>query len=305
MQDKLIVMDIDRPKASSFEYRFLEIADFAGNNGDGLFNLVGMTGVQRDDHVDLYLVNNRPSFDVTTGGLLEHAEVGGNSTIELFSAHLSDGEAKHIKTFANSQIATPNNIAPTGDGSFYFTNDHGLSKVGVGHHLSPFRKTGDISYCDARSCRPVGTGHSFPNGLALALDGLLYVPSSFSGNIKVYSTSSDGAIVQVDTIKLPYPLDNLSVDANGDIWVPGLPRVQETLASFDNPLGPTPAATIFRIHKTSAGKYVVDKILEDSKGEVLPGATAVIHDVGTGRLFVSGVVSPFITVCEPSKAGAS
>lgn len=45
----------------------------------------------------------------------------------------------------------------------------------------------------------------------------------------------------------------------------------------------------------------VKKVLEDWEGEVLPGATAVVHDAKTGRVFLSGVVSPFVTVCEPVK----
>lgn len=42
-------------------------------------------------------------------------------------------------------------------------------------------------------------------------------------------------------------------------------------------------------------------MLEDRDGSVLPAAMAVVHDIETGRLFLSKAVSLFITVCEPMK----
>ena len=43
----------------------------------------------------------------------------------------------------------------------------------------------------------------------------------------------------------------------------------------------------------------MEKLLEDT-GIVLPGANAVMRDVLTVLLFLSGVVSSSITVCEPA-----
>ena len=41
--------------------------------------------------------------------------------------------------------------------------------------------------------------------------------------------------------------------------------------------------------KVSKGEegWKVEKVLEDGKGEILPVATTVVHDVKTGRLFLS------------------
>ena len=207
---------------------------------------------------------------------------------------------QHVQTFVNRHhIVTPNNIATQGDGSFYITNDHGLNKVGLAHKTSPFLHNGDVAYCNQDGCSQVDAGHAFPNGLAFGKDGLLYVPSSFSGDLRVYETTSNGAINKVGQVKIPYPLDNLSLDANGDLWVAGLPDISRTLAGFDNPLGPAPPSTVFRIHKKADGKYEVDKVLEDAEGQVLPATTTAVHDAKTGRIFLSSVISPFITVCEP------
>jgi hypothetical protein len=64
-------------------------------------------------------------------------------------------------------------------------------------------------------------------------------------------------------------------------------------------------ATVFRIRKVkSAGQedkleYEVKKVIEDKEAEVINGATTVVHDVKSGRLFLGGAVAPFIVICEP------
>ena len=46
-------------------------------------------------------------------------------------------------------------------------------------------------------------------------------------------------------------------------------------------------------------EHVVEKVIEDREGKVLPAASTVVHDVKTGNLWLSGFASKFITVCEP------
>ena len=85
------------------------------------------------------------------------------------------------------------------------------------------------------------------------------------------------------------------------------------LGMFDNPYGPTGPSAVSRLRKTET-EYQIEKVVEDKYGEVLPGTTTAVHDAKSGRLFLSsvcfaevvsillilitGVISPFITVCE-------
>lgn len=309
MKDKVIALNIDEPRGDSFVYRTLRTSGYDGVNGDGTLSLVAISGLDHEDHIDLYMNNNRPSVSPVTGELLNKEDIGANATIELFrlnNARATD-TMNHIKTFSHSQIATPNNIAPTELGSFYFTNDHGINKAGIWHQLSPVLKSGDVSICSAEGdCKRVDSGFAFPNGLVLGRqDGLLYVPSTMSGTITVYGTIDD-KMKRADEIHVGYPLDNLSEDANGDYWVAAIPKLDALLSTFDDPFGDArPGATVFRVRsrrKQGRRGYEIRKMLEDSEGEVLPGATTVIHDAETERLFLSGVVSPFITVCEKAAA---
>jgi hypothetical protein len=136
----------------------------------------------------------------------------------------------------------------------------------------------------------------FPNGLARGFDGLYYVPSSTDGQVRVYALDTDDMLQLVDTIHTGMPIDNISPDARGDLYVPGFPSFLQTLKSMSDPRNIDAPATIFRIRKTvdadadgiRSVDYRVEKVLEDKEGKVVSGATTVRHDVKTGRLFIGG-----------------
>lgn len=97
------------------------------------------------------------------------------------------------------------------------------------------------------------------------------------------------------------PVDNLSIDEEGTIFVPGFPDIGAVFKSLANPGASGIPSTIFAITRVAAGsqpRYQVTKILEDKEGRTLPSTTTVIHDIHTGRLFLGGVASPFMTVCQ-------
>lgn len=145
-----------------------------------------------------------------------------------------------------------------------------------------------MSYCDANGdCKLATPAGKFPNGLLRGQDGLIYVPSASFGGIAVYEVQADKTLRKVDQIKHDYPIDNLYQDANGDLFLPSMPKGAATLRSFDDPFGPAPPAAVWRVRKVG-GKYVSEKIIEDARGEALPGTTTAVHDAQTGRLFLSG-----------------
>ncbi|SMR42780.1 unnamed protein product [Zymoseptoria tritici ST99CH_1E4] len=309
LNDAIIAMDIDKPKGDSFSYQTLKTPGFGGVNGDGRLHLVGFTArdvkpKDGDKHTtEFYLVNAKPFVDSETGALLDNAKVGPNMTIESFVMQQGSTELKHVKTFHDQHITTPNNIAidhVDGQPAFFFTNDHGTATHGIKHSLAPLIAEGNIGYCSGTTCRVLSSSWKFPNGLLRGRDDRLYVPSAWVGGIKVFKVNVDRSLEQVSYIDIDYPLDNLSQDVNGDIWAAGIPKALKIFAAFDDPLHVVSPATIFRIRRGLDG-WEVKKVLEDANGEMLPGATTAIHDVKTGRIFVSGVTAPFITVCDPAK----
>ncbi|KPI37197.1 uncharacterized protein AB675_1591 [Cyphellophora attinorum] len=348
--DQVVVMSLDTPHPQdpqSFDYRILDFGDYTNAIGEKQLNLLGMTGrTLKDGTINLYFVSQAPTFDLTTQVPTDQAVTGHNATIEAFSMSPDSSTLKHLYTFYNpTNITTPNNVAVRPDDSIVITNDHGPYRSGLGHTLSTVLGTGSIAHCipppDKNSIAPCSLiakseRHHFPNGLHVSpKDTLLYVPSSLTGEVSVYSspfryenipqngfrpfkdadhlhnTTQEHPIHKVGSIPLNMPLDNISEDSDGVMLVAGfpkLPQVEEHLKESTPIDGRSIAATILEIRRVGEpGKgfgmpkreWTVKKILEDPKGEILPMTTTAVRDAKTGRLFIMGVVSPWIAVCDP------
>lgn len=177
--------------------------------------------------------------------------------------------------------------------------------------LSPILGTGNIAFCSMNQstpCEIVSTGHSYPNGLLWSrFDRQIHLPSSGAGNIKAFKTQVNGSLELTQDIWLPYPLDNLSEDQNGDLWVAAIPKfIPDFLGHTSSPLTTFPPSSVFKISRSSNGTYTkVEKVLEDRDGEVMPGTTTAVHDVTTGRLFLGGklrepdlIIQSTLTICQ-------
>ena len=158
--------------------------------------------------------------------------------------------------------------------------------------IQPLYKT----YLDKALSLLPKTKLKFPNGLTRGFDGLYYVPSSVDGQIRVYTLTKDNKLQLIDSIHTGMPLDNISPDAKGDLYVPGFPSLMGTTKAMKDPRNLDSPSTVFRIRKTvdvgpdgvRSVDYRVEKVLEDREGKVISGATTVRHDVKTGRLFIGG-----------------
>lgn len=146
--------------------------------------------------------------------------------------------------------------------------------------------TANVHYCEANApCKQVAGNLKFPNGL-VRKDDMLYVPDSVTGTLYIYRILPNKDLQKVDEVKLGYGLDNASVDENGDIWVAAFPVTAAIFAAYEDPHGARTPSAVMRVREID-GKHVVDKVIEDADGEVLPAVTTVVHDVKTGRLFLS------------------
>jgi arylesterase/paraoxonase len=150
-----------------------------------------------------------------------------------------------------------------------------------------------------------------PNGLVRAQDGIIYVPSTTGGTIDIFSIDQDHTFRKLDTLRT-LPIDNLSIDRNGDIYAAALPQVWKWVRSSKMPFDINPGSTVLRIrrdeklyngkrkhshHEGYDGKYLIETVMEDD-GTVLPGATTAVHDAETGTIFLGGAVAPYITICQ-------
>ena len=124
-----------------------------------------------------------------------------------------------------------------------------------------------------------------------------------------FSGKQPPSLQDVDSIKVPLPIDNLSIDKNGDIFAATFPKLFILEKSFSHPYDINPPCAVFKVatipkrderegrDSASGNSYDVVKIMEDD-GKVLPGSTVAVHDAETGRFFLGGVIAPYIAICE-------
>ncbi|TVY75620.1 Serum paraoxonase/arylesterase [Lachnellula suecica] len=285
---RVSVLDIDEPGQDGlYGLRQLQVVGYKGSRNDGTLDTIGFD-VERvgDGALRLWMVNMQPPGNETHQPV-DAAKVGANVTVELFEVDRSRQSMVHVKTFVHDAIATPNKPAAVGEGAFLVTNDKS-TKFGLRRRLDAVLGGGSVAYCNSTSCHiAADRGFAFPNGMIKGADGLYYVPNILTNKISVMQLGPDLMLKEVDVIRVGMPVDNLSLDADGDIWASGFPKALEMAASMLDPFNVSPKSTIWRIRKGVEG-YEVRKMVEDRDAVAISGATTTVHDTLTGRLFIGG-----------------
>jgi hypothetical protein len=141
------------------------------------------------------------------------------------------------------------------------------------------------------------------NGIAYDTNGYYYVANSASGLITVHKLVNK-ELIQVESIDTGYPMDNLWLDADGNLIAAAIADSIAFVKSSMNPYSVVAPATVLAINDIAKqlkihGKNVkVSKLVEDRDTKSLPSSTVAVHDVKGHKLFLAGVFSPFITICE-------
>jgi hypothetical protein len=132
LTDRIAVLDTRGKGPLRDRIQWLSVENFSGINGDGTLNLHGLD-IRPDPNTDtlhILLNNHRPPIDPVTGELLDATVIGANSTIEQFITRVGSSSMRHVHTYADPLIQTPNRVAWVNDHAFLFTNDHS-AKVGL------------------------------------------------------------------------------------------------------------------------------------------------------------------------------
>ncbi|KAJ5932394.1 hypothetical protein N7516_006883 [Penicillium verrucosum] len=299
--DHIAVLNIDQP-GSDGQYGLHKLK-FGGYLDD--LDLHGFDVHSIEGRLRFWLINHRPPVDPTTGEFLDPRAVGANSTIEIFELDSASETLEYVKTIASDAIISPNNLAVDKDGlGFVITNDRN-AKVGTFAELGMLIGGGSLTYCrsDTGNCHVAANkGFSFPNGIVHE-NGLYYVAHSVSGIVTVHKLVGD-QLIQVDKISTGYPIDNVSLDADGNLLAAAFPDSIEFVKSMEDPYRVVAPATVLAVRgiatqlKARNGNCEVSKLVEDRDAKWLPSSTVVVQDVKSHRLFLGGILSPFITICE-------
>lgn len=131
-KDRIAILDTRGPGPIASRLKWASTIGYTGAGGGTSLDLHGLdifVGPGDDPMLKLLLINHRPPVSPETHEIVDATTTGANSTIEVFEAKIGDPVLRHIKTYHEDTIQTPNRVAWLNRYDFVFTNDKS-SKVG-------------------------------------------------------------------------------------------------------------------------------------------------------------------------------
>ncbi|USP82527.1 hypothetical protein yc1106_09801 [Curvularia clavata] len=177
-------------------------------------------------------------FDVATSTLyvINHSRNSGN-IIEVFQVSVEDATAKYIQTFKHKLIYSPNSIHSLGDGKMLITNDHYIGAL-ASRLLSTVETFagipgGSVVYVDINNASHTRKlAHlGFANGIAMLDSKTVAVASTSKPAVQLYTFDPDTVVLETtEYIRIPFFVDNLSVDSAGKLLMAGHPFAPALMA---------------------------------------------------------------------------
>jgi len=220
---------------------------------------------------------------------------GGKERIERFRLFNND-TFLHQRTFTDSLIVSANDLVAIDTNRFYVANDS-RSRNKFARSVDVFfqNATGYIVYYDGQKGYQVSENMSFPNGIAIdAFRNYLYVSETLGGNILQLRIGQEGYKLQPITKEyISQGLDNLSWDAQGNLWVTCQPNLMAVNRFMQNPTTLVP----FEVYQIQTqGDLLVPNLILRHTGEQLAGASVAL--TYTNQLIIGSVCQSRIWVCR-------
>lgn len=125
-KDRIGILDTRASGSIESRLKWMTTLGYTDAEGGRALDLHGMdvwVGPGNDPMLKILLNNHRPYVDETTLRPLDATKLGANSTIEAFSAKLGDTVLRHVKTYADETIQTPNRVQWIDQYTFVWSND--------------------------------------------------------------------------------------------------------------------------------------------------------------------------------------
>lgn len=278
-----MAISIDQPRKDGLlKMQKLRLNGYGSGPGDGNLDLVGFDVEEVDSYTKrFWLLNQRPFYDAK--GKIDSKKIGSNTTVDVYELQRGKKEMRHIGTSWSPTLHSATKIAFTGANNFAVSNVRS-SPGGLRRKLDLVLGGGSLVYYDDWLDRYTTTSKKFPIAGAMVRgpDDQIYAPSLVDDKVRVFQLQDDRTFHRAHAIPMGVPIAGLSVDSRGDMWAVGRSKYDLT--------GLSSQSSIYRIRQVEPRtlRFVVEKILEDGKGEALKAASVARHDPKTKRLFIAG-----------------
>ena len=218
----------------------------------------------------------------------------GTHSVDIFDVKIApDGQVMLGETgsIQGGQLVSPNAIAALDGSRFYITNDH-TSASAFGRMLDDdlVLPRANILYFDGTFFRVVAQGLAFPSGAVLSPDGkYLYVTESYNRRLSTFERQPlSGNLEIANTLDIPSNLDNVRLDAAGNLWIGSHPKAFAMAAYRADPAKPAPSE-IFKVTLADGLPQGATVIYTNLGNEIGASSVATV----TGHRLLIG--SPFDT----------
>lgn len=243
-----------------------------------------------DESPDRLFVVNHPN---EADGRLEAGSV--TSQIEIFD--ITETGLQYRKSFMPNENFSMNDVAATGPESFYASVDRGSTS-----NLGRMAETW-LRLARAGVAAPVGDkahqvldGLTYANGVALSGDGkTLFVSETTGHRLIAYAVGADGGLAEIASVKLESGLDNITVAADGSLWIAAHPKLFAFLAHAKDGSKRSPSE-IYRV-PFDGEKFGAPESLYLNDGDPISGASVAVP-YGDGGFLIGSVFDPRILDCQ-------
>jgi len=236
--------------------------------------------LSENNQVSLFVVNHR--------GAEEHA-------VEIFDYH--DSTLVHRESIRGELMTSPNDVVAIEPRRFYVTNDHGNTSA-LGRTLEEYLQLARsyVLYYDGQNFKKAAEDIAYANGINASHDGeTIYVAACVGLKINVYARdAASGALQLAKEIPLGTGVDNIELDAEGNLWAAAHPQLL-TFTRHAKDASKLSPSEILKISFNANGDYKIDQIYLNN-GEEISGSS--VGAVFENRLVIGAVFENHFLVCE-------
>jgi arylesterase/paraoxonase len=262
--DAIWVLDVD---SSASPHRLA--TDFGAE-----FHPHGISFLRQDSMAWLLVVNHNAAGDF----------------VEAFS--IAGDTLHHIRSYSDKELCCPNDVVAVAPDKFYVTNDHGTTK-GFWRTVEDYGRLplSNVLYYNGENFIEACKGLQYGNGINISRDGnRLFVATTTGRELYSYQRDPvDGSLRLSDQLALKTGLDNIDIDADGNLWIAAHPKLLAFVGHAKDSNRRSPSQIL---KLTPSGEsFLAEEVVMDD-GSLLSGSSIAIHY--KDQLFVGGVFQPTI-----------
>jgi len=224
------------------------------------FHPHGISLLQKDGSDYLFVVN--------------HNQQG--NFIELFK--FENNVLTHLRSFSSEQMCCPNDLVAVDIDKFYVTNDHGTEK-GFMRLIEDYLRVprSSVLYFDGSNYTKVFDNLNYANGIEVSPDGkTVYVTETTGRKISVLAREIQSGQLKLQFRKeLETGLDNITIDAEGNLWIAAHPKLLDFVGHAKDPNKHSPSQVI-KLTPKDNNDFQVEQIFIDS-GEKISGSSTALY----------------------------